>query len=90
MGLNTIFPFNILTLMVPFFVQHRAMADSLWYNLLGKPVSSDGPGFLSNYKAEFLASYDNKNARDGLLAKCHVIDCSFRITKKVGHSCAIF
>lgn len=78
MSINTLFPFNILTRVVPFFVQHRAMADSLWSNLLSKPVSSDDPGFPSVYKAEFLASYDANNAhvvgtvpRDRLLIQDH-------------------
>jgi hypothetical protein len=78
MIIRTLFPFNIIMAVVPFFRSHGAMADVLWSRLAGKQVSAGEPDFPLAHKADFIASYHANNARvlevvppDSLLIQDH-------------------
>jgi hypothetical protein len=75
--LTTTFPFNVVTVVVPFFKRHAAMIDGLFSSMVGHPVSVADAGWPGVYKAELMAAYDANTARvkSGVpLAKLHVQD----------------
>lgn len=61
--MGTKFPLNVVQRVVPFFIAHSAMVDSLWSFVTKKNVSVRDDGFPFIYKQQFIDGYESNNAR---------------------------
>ena len=57
------FPFNILKRIVPFWMDHRDMVNTLWSRVIGTSVSEMDTGWPNVYKSELMKGYEENNAR---------------------------
>lgn len=60
---STMFPFNIMSKVVPFWIDHRLMVESMWSMIVNKSVRRSDAGWPDVYKKELMAAYDANNVR---------------------------
>jgi len=60
---STMFPFNIMNKVIPFWIDHRLMVESLWSMIIGKLVRRSDAGWPDVYKKELMTAYDANNVK---------------------------
>lgn len=61
--IRKLFPFNVINRILPFWRDHRLMANAMWDKVCGKNVNESDADFPQNVKKDLMAAYDANNAR---------------------------